>query len=159
METLPGLLSEIDRLKLRLDELRPLDSPSVLHALEIEYTYESNRIEGNTLTLLHERLATIHLFIDGNGRAARLAMNLALLSAGYPIANIPGDLDSRMAYYAALEKCSLEGDKSDFIALIANHALAMSRRLLEMARPAPEEGDGQAASGDGGEGLPVAGCQ
>ena len=51
METLPGLLSEIDSLKRLLDALRPLDSESVLHAIEIEYTYESNRIEGNTLTL------------------------------------------------------------------------------------------------------------
>jgi hypothetical protein len=62
-------------------------------------------------------------------------MNLALLSAGYPIANIPGDLDSRRAYYAALEKCNMEGNKSDFIALIAGHVLAMSHRLLEIAQP------------------------
>lgn len=39
----------------------------------------------------HERLVTIHPFIDGNGRTARLAMNLILLANGYSIANIPGD--------------------------------------------------------------------
>jgi Fic family protein len=51
METLSSLLAEIDSLKRLLDALRPLDSESVRHAIEIEYTYESNRIEGNTLTL------------------------------------------------------------------------------------------------------------
>ena len=34
--------------------------------------------------IIHEELVTIHPFIDGNGRAARLLMNLALLQAGYP---------------------------------------------------------------------------
>jgi len=38
---------------------------------------------------LHERIATIHPFIDGNGRTARLVMNLSLLQNGYPIMIIP----------------------------------------------------------------------
>ena len=45
------LLAEIDVLKKRLDALRPLDNKSISEALAVEYTYESNRIEGNTLTL------------------------------------------------------------------------------------------------------------
>jgi len=56
MEDRTELLREIDRLKGRLDALRPLDNPSILHALDIEYTYESNRIEGNTLTLRETEL-------------------------------------------------------------------------------------------------------
>ena len=39
--------------------------------------------------LLHWKLVTIHPFVDGNGRVARLAMNLALLKAGYGITHIP----------------------------------------------------------------------
>jgi Fic family protein len=38
---------------------------------------------------LHLKLVTIHPFVDGNGRTARLLMNLALLQAGYPITIIP----------------------------------------------------------------------
>ena len=40
-------------------------------------------------TIIHKDLVTIHPFIDGNGRAARLLMNLVLLQAGYPLAIIP----------------------------------------------------------------------
>jgi len=35
---------------------------------------------------MHERLVTIHPFLDGNGRTSRLVMNLILVSCGYPIA-------------------------------------------------------------------------
>lgn len=48
------LLQECDTLKARLSEMRPLPAKAlekIQNALNIEYTYESNRIEGNTLTL------------------------------------------------------------------------------------------------------------
>lgn len=52
---LETLLTEIDNLKSKLDSLRPLPAEAmekIKEAMEIEYTYESNRIEGNTLTLM-----------------------------------------------------------------------------------------------------------
>ena len=70
---------------------------------------------------VHERIATIHPFIDGNGRTARLLMNLILIQNGYSIANIPGDAESRLAYYTALEKCNIEADKTEFNLLIASY--------------------------------------
>ena len=81
---------------------------------------------------MHERIVTIHPFIDGNGRTSRLMMNLILLSNGYPLANIQGDIDSRRAYYDALEKANLQGDKNDFFRLIAANVQAMSRRLMRI---------------------------
>lgn len=45
------VLDQIDLCKQKLDKLRDLDSYRIAQALEMEYTYESNRIEGNTLTL------------------------------------------------------------------------------------------------------------
>lgn len=49
---------------------------------------------------VHHQIAYIHPFLDGNGRTARLLMNLVLLRAGYPIVNIKRD--DRPKYYEAL---------------------------------------------------------
>ncbi|MCC8186013.1 MAG: Fic family protein [Bacteroides sp.] len=51
---LSSILSQIDQKKEELSRLRPLPAEAlkkITDALDIEYTYESNRIEGNTLTL------------------------------------------------------------------------------------------------------------
>lgn len=240
-----NIFAQIDGLKARLDEIRPIAGHKVLQALDIEYTYESNRIEGNTLTLqetalvvekgltisgkplkdhleainhvhaleyvkelacedvftegvlldihrfilqgidnenagkyrtvpvlisgskhippqpylvakqmedyfiwygenkaalhpvqlaaeMHERLVTIHPFIDGNGRTARLVMNLLLLQAGYPIVMLKGDADSRLQYYNALEQAQVENDKQVFISLIADKELESLNRMLSI---------------------------
>lgn len=57
--------------------------------------------EPETAFEAHRRLVAIHPFDDGNGRTARLLMNLVLLRGGFPaIAIRPED---RPAYIAALE--------------------------------------------------------
>lgn len=56
---LKKLLQECDTLKARLVALRPLPAEALKkidEALAVEYTYESNRIEGNTLTLQETEL-------------------------------------------------------------------------------------------------------
>lgn len=56
---LTATLAQIDALKERLSAVRPLPQPAlkkIEEALAIEYTYESNRIEGNTLTLQETEL-------------------------------------------------------------------------------------------------------
>lgn len=58
---------------------------------------------------LHLKLVAIHPFIDGNGRSARLLMNLALLQAGYPITIIPPVL--RGDYLAALRESNRGKDE------------------------------------------------
>lgn len=63
---------------------------------------------------MHERLVTIHPFIDGNGRTARLVMNLILLKNGYPITNISGENESRMTYYKALENVQTQQNPTAF---------------------------------------------
>jgi Fic family protein/DNA-binding XRE family transcriptional regulator len=230
---LQKLINEIDLLKTKLDSFRQFDSYRIAQALELEYTFESNRIEGNTMTLretdlvinegltisgksmrehlevinhqeaiayikdlmqkntpinerevqsihnlilrgihpedagryrkvqvmiqgsshmppqpylvlkemedffiwfetnknnlhpivlaaeTHERLITIHPFIDGNGRTSRLVMNLILLQHGYIIANIKGDYETRMQYYQTLETAQTKNNKEDFLLFIA----------------------------------------
>ena len=239
-------LKTIDTLKEKLQALRNFDSYRITEALELEYTFESNRIEGNTLTLretdfvinegltvsgksmrehleainhsdaiyyikelqekgtilnerelllihnlvlrgidqkhagvyrnvevmikgskhlppqpylvpaqmqeyfewylknrnnlhpvllaaeMHERLVTIHPFIDGNGRTSRLIMNLILLSNGYVIANIKGDFESRMNYYEALEKSQTTGNKESFHHFILDVEIECLERYLDI---------------------------
>jgi len=239
-------LDLIDSLKSKLDKLREFDSYRIAQALELEYTFESNRIEGNTLTLketdlvinegltvsgksmrehleainhqeaieyvkdlvqrkvsinerevlvihnmilrgimpeyagkyrniqvmikgsahmppqpflvpkkmeeyfewyqinrnklhpvvlaaeMHERLVTIHPFVDGNGRTSRLIMNLILLKHGFVIANIKGDYDARMNYYNALELVQTEKDKDTFLNFIADVEIDCLNRYLKI---------------------------
>ena len=245
-KNLMSILNEIDALKSKLDQFRQFDSYRIAQALELEYTFESNRIEGNTLTLretdlvinkgltisgksmrehleainhqeaiayikhlmvkntslnerevlsihnlilrginpedagryrrvqvmikgsshmppqpflvskemedffiwyetnktslhpivlaaeLHERIVTIHPFIDGNGRTSRLIMNLILLQNGYIIANIKGDYDNRMRYYNALETAQTKNNKEDFLLFVAQIEKESLERYLEI---------------------------
>jgi Fic family protein len=84
---------------------------------------------------LHLRLVSIHPFIDGNGRTARLAMNLALIQDGYPVTIIPPI--RRMEYIRALEREHLKRVKrpedsfEHFIAECAEQALIEYLRLFE----------------------------
>lgn len=68
----------------------------------------------------HYRLVTIHPFVDGNGRTARLLMNLLLLMAGYVPAIIRKR--DRLAYISSLEKTQLGGSKDDYEKIIAKAA-------------------------------------
>ena len=81
--------------------------------------------------MLHRKIVTIHPFIDGNGRAARLMMNLVLLQAGYPVTIIPPVL--RREYLDTLNKIH-KGDLRPFNKFIAGccHESAKEYfRLLE----------------------------
>ncbi len=243
---LEAILTEIDTLKDRLQQNRHLQGEKVGKAFELEYTYESNRIEGNTLTLqetalvvekgltiggkslrehleainhshaleyvaelvkdktalsetivlnihklilqsidnenagiyrkiqvlisgakhippqpflvpvqmesffiwyaenkeilhpvlmaaeIHERLVTIHPFIDGNGRTSRLLMNLYLLQNGYPIAILKGDTESKLKYYATLETSQSSGNNQPFLFLIAQNLKDSIERILRV---------------------------
>lgn len=72
----------------------------------------------------HYRLVTIHPFADGNGRSARLLMNMILLMSGYPPAIIRKQ--DRLAYISSLEKAQLGGSKDDYLKIIA---IAVDRSL------------------------------
>lgn len=241
------ILQYIDELKLKLSHLRATHGEKVAQAFDIEYTYESNKIEGNTLTLqetaiviekgltiggktlnehleainhahaityikelekeenpiserdilqihslilkginnanagryrsvqvlisgskhtppppykvqekmeemlcwynenykklhpvilsaqMHKRLVSIHPFIDGNERTARLVMNLILLKNGYPIAILKGDTDSRLKYYQALETAQIQGNKQPFFELIINNLKETTQRIIKLS--------------------------
>ena len=73
---------------------------------------EKTRLDPRSVFEAHFRLTAVHPFGDGNGRTARLLMNLLLIRGGYPpVAVRPED---RKAYLDALERGSLTGDLEPF---------------------------------------------
>lgn len=256
---IPTLVGQIDDLKRCLDSFRPLDATqlkNIEETFDVEYTYESNRIEGNTLTLretylvvekgmtvggkplkdhleavnhrdalafmkglaagnhpltervvldihtfilsgidwsnagryrtvpvrisgarhvppnpvkvpqlmedlfacyeaarttehpvllaadMHARLVNIHPFVDGNGRTARLVMNLILLQNGYVIANISGDPSERTVYYDALDVAVVDETAAAFQQFILASEKRGFIKYLDLMMPDIERGKG-----------------
>lgn len=99
--------------------------------------YQENKNEIHPVELsaeMHERLVTIHPFRDGNGRTARLVMNLILLKNGYPITIIEGENAKRLTYYNTLELTQIGKDpnKIQFKLLIANQVKEMMFKYLNL---------------------------
>ncbi|MDR2034991.1 MAG: Fic family protein [Helicobacteraceae bacterium] len=80
---------------------------------------------------LHISIATIHPFTDGNGRTARLVMNLALIQAGYPIAIIPPIL--RGDYISAI-KLANKGDERAFFDFISKVEYESAKDYLRLLK-------------------------
>ena len=66
----------------------------------------------------HYRFVRIHPFDDGNGRMARLLMNLILIRHGYTVAIV--DSSERATYLARLQQADRTEDLAQFIEYIAS---------------------------------------
>lgn len=71
-------------------------------------------------SLFHFKFVYIHPFSDGNGRTARLMMNMILMQFGYPPAIIKAKPEQRIRYYETLEMASVHGQTKEFVQLIAD---------------------------------------
>lgn len=76
----------------------------------------------------HTDFVIIHPFTDGNGRVARLLLNLLLIRAGIPIAIITKE--DRLRYYDALEEAQ-SGNLTPFMQLLLD---VLEDSLLEYER-------------------------
>ncbi len=74
--------------------------------------------------MLHIILVKIHPFVDGNGRTARLLLNLELMKSGYPPIVIRKE--ERLEYYNSLDKAHVTDNNDDFLKLVIN---ALNRSL------------------------------
>ena len=113
---------------------QPYIVPKQMEELFIWYNENKDHLHPIELSAeMHERLVTIHPFIDGNGRTSRLLMNLILLQNGFPIAILKGDTDSRLKYYTALETAQTGNDKQPFIDLITENVRETMERILKVS--------------------------
>ena len=92
----------------------------------------------------HRKLVDIHTFVDGNGRAARLLMNLILINRGYQIISIPPIM--RPDYISALQMAQREKNPSDeaFNLLMAECEIEAQRdfcRMFDIEQPKKDEPD------------------
>jgi Fic family protein len=80
----------------------------------------------------HKKIVDIHPFVDGNGRTARLLMNLILINKGYQIVTIPPIL--RMDYINALKLSRKSQNPSDipFITFIAECEIETQKEFCRM---------------------------
>ena len=85
----------------------------------------------------HYRFVRIHPFDDGNGRMARLLMNMILIKHGYTIAMI--HQDSREEYLRELEQVDRTEDLTQFIDYVANCCEYSLSLYLKAARGEPIE--------------------
>jgi len=111
----PTLMKElIESLKRNPDELRPIEIAAVFH----------------------HRFVSIHPFDDGNGRVARLLMNVLLIKHGYPF-TVVRNYDRRR-YYDTLKKAD-SGDLKPFVNFIARCVEESLHLYLSAIEPTNEK--------------------
>lgn len=107
--------------------MRPPDWPLVPAMVQdwvesvnaMEEALRNRRSDGpwpELLAAIHGRFEQVHPFIDGNGRAGRLLLNLVLVRLGYPPVIVMKR--ERLAYLAALQKAD-QGDLGPLAELLA----------------------------------------
>ncbi len=82
--------------------------------------------------MAHRRFVDIHPFADGNGRTARLLMNLILVNTGYGIVSIPPVL--RNDYINALALSRMQDNIDPFSQLIAECVIETERDYCRLLR-------------------------
>jgi Fic family protein len=87
--------------------------------------------------LAHHRLVAIHPFIDGNGRTARLVMNLILMRAGYPPTVI--QRINRRQYYRVLSQADTGKPAAlvNFVGRAVERSLNLYLEACMLVRSAP----------------------
>ncbi len=80
--------------------------------------------------ILHSKFVNIHPFIDGNGRTARLLLNLELMRSGYLPIII--ETERRFEYYALLDHAAVTEDYDGFIEFVVDYEEKELERYLEI---------------------------
>jgi Fic family protein len=113
---------------------KPSDVPAQMHTFiaDLLPMWQRDEHPVHVAALAHLELVTIHPFLDGNGRTARLLMNLLFLKAGYGITIIPPVV--RADYMACLRSFQESQDKTPFLNFISNMVYESSKDLLRLLK-------------------------
>ena len=117
-----------------------LQVPQKMHDLITWLNSQKNKLNIIELSaLLHHKLVHTHPFFDGNGRTARLTMNLFLMQAGYPLVVIMKT--DRKKYYDILDKADggIYEPLIKFIAQSAERSLDIYLKTLTPATAKQEK--------------------
>lgn len=80
---------------------------------------------------LHTQFVAIHPFVDGNGRVARLIMNIILMQAGYEPTIIQNEL--KQDYYEALRHYDETNDIEPFVEIVEQEVIRTLQITLRAA--------------------------
>lgn len=107
------------------------DIPAAMRALFDDFAVHQGAEHPTSLAArLHKGLVFIHPFVDGNGRAARLAMNTVLIQNGYTPACIPPA--RRSEYIDRLEYA--RRDDGPFVQFVCECLVEAQKELLRMLK-------------------------
>ncbi len=117
----------------------PIEVPAKMQELIEWYRREEDKKELHPVVLavaFHYRFVRIHPFDDGNGRVARILMNLVLMKHGFPVVIIR--TEDKENYYRALRQAD-GGDSDPFASYIAKQVITSQELWLRGARGEPLE--------------------
>jgi Fic family protein len=113
---------------------RPADVPALMHDFAV--WLHAAPASPETAFAAHRRMVAIHPFDDGNGRSARLLMNLVLIRGGYPPAAVRPE--HRLAYLSALQKKQAGRGDEDFRRLLYERLnAALDEYLIALSEADP----------------------
>ncbi len=99
----------------------PVKVPTLIETMIGEYKPLKHGLHPVELAAwLHNKIAQIHPFSDGNGRTARLVMNWILMKNGFPPVII--DVRNKEQYYKMIEEAD-KGDHKPFAVFLAQQML------------------------------------
>ena len=84
--------------------------------------------------IFHKKLVDIHPFTDGNGRTARLLMNLMLINSGYGIVTISPVLRNEYITTLVISQREKNPDTEPFIKLIAECVIETQKDYCRLLR-------------------------
>ena len=83
------------------------------------------------ISLFHLKFEGIHPFIDGNGRAGRLLLNLELMKEGYPVINVKFS-DRRKYYDCFTQYHQSDGNPEAMVKLISGYVQEALERYIRI---------------------------